>query len=138
DLVAALRHDRRFLDRPKRREAEPQKRDAHRAGDIAQLRQVRAGLSAGLMQVLKRRAGKLELAARLQRDRRHVLLQRDDVLFLVNALPAVLVGQTIEQRANALLALIRDGLQALAVEGKLLVLGADAPSRAIRLIAGLK
>src|SRR5690606_14936366 len=64
---------------------------------------------------------------------RHALLQRDRVLAFLDALPAIAVSQAVQQRANAALALVRDGLKRVLVEGELLVLGADAPGRTIRL-----
>ena len=131
DPVAALRHHRDLGARPGRRHAEPEEADAERARDLAQLRQMRHQLRAGLMHGLDRRAGQLELPARLERDRAAAgdVEQADDVAVLEDRLPAEQVLHAFEQRADAAPALVRDRPVALDRERKFLVLGADAELR---------
>ena len=84
-----------------------------------------------------RRAGQLELAAGLERDRAaagHVG-QADDVRPLHDRLPAEQRLHAFEQRADAARAVIGHRLVAGEREGELLVLGAD-PELLGRLLAG--
>jgi hypothetical protein len=93
---------------------------------------------AGVVHGLDRRAGELELAARLERDRAaagHVE-HADDIAVLDNRLPAEQVLHAFEQRTDAAPALIRDRPMALDSEWKFLVLGADAEFRLRRHAAG--
>ena len=55
--------------RPFRRGAEAEEADAERRGAFAHLGEMGVHLAAGLVDGLERRAGQLELAARLERDR---------------------------------------------------------------------
>ena len=92
-----------------------------------------ADLLAGLENRLQRRAGKLELPARLKRDRAAQragrVFERDDMLQVVDRAPSRLFRHAFEQRADACRSLVRHGPQALAIERKFLVLRADAPLR---------
>src|SRR5262249_52979011 len=101
--------------------------------DLAQWgRQLRGGLGPGF----DRRAGELELPARLERDRTaagHVE-HADDVTVLEDRLPAKQMLHAIEQRADAAPALVGNRPVAFDREGELLVLGADAVLR-LRLAA---
>ena len=131
DLVAALRHHRRLRARPFRAHAEPEEADAERARDLAQLRQMRHQLAAGLVDGLDRRAGKLELSARLERDRPaagHVR-EADDVRPVHDRLPAEQMLHADQQRMDRALALIGHRIVAVGREGEFLVLGADAELR---------
>ena len=86
---------------------------------------------AGLMDGLQRRAGKLELSARLERDRAaagHVG-KADDVRPVHDRLPAEQMLHADEQRADRAAALVGHRLGVSVVNGELLVLGADAPLR---------
>ena len=90
------------------------------------------------MQMLMRRAGELELAARLERDRGDALLQGDDIVAFVDALPTVFVGELVQERADAALAFVGNRFERIVVKGELLVVGANAPSRAVGLRAFLE
>ena len=91
------------------------------------------------MHGLDRRAGKLELAARLERDRAAAgdVEQADDIAVLDDRLPAEQVLHAFEQRADAAAPVIGDRAVALDREHELLVLGADAELR-LRLAARLE
>ena len=97
---------------------------------------MRIALAAGLMDRLYRRAGKLELAAGLQRDRALAgrLDKADDVALVEDRIPAERLLHALQQRADAAFAAIGNGRVAVDIEGKLLVLGADPPLLA-RLVA---
>ena len=132
DAVAPLRHHRHLGARPVRRHAEPEEADAERARDLAcTCARCAMQLGAGLVHGLDRRAGQLELAARLERDRAaagHVE-QADDVAVLDDRLPAEQMLHAFEQRADAAAAVIGNRAVALDREGEFLVLGADAELR---------
>ena len=88
------------------------------------------------MHVLHRRAGELELAARLQRNRAAMgdVEHADDVVALHDRVPAEQVVHALEQRADAARAGIGHRPVPLHGEGEFLVLGADAELR-LRLAA---
>ena len=87
-------------------------------------------LGAGLMEIVERRARQLELAARLERDRRLAARKPDEIVAVIDRLPAE-PPQPFEQAADAALAaVIGDRPQILAPEDEFLVLGADAPALA--------
>src|SRR6185437_7839732 len=67
-----------------------------------------------------------ELAARLERDRGAAAAEADDRIAVQHRLPAE-ATQALEQRANAIRALIGHGMKIRAAENEFLVLGADAP-----------
>ena len=123
--VAALRHHRGFFKAPDRREAQSQKTNTKRIGDLADFAQMPANLVTGLVDMFQRRARKLELAARLQRYARPVTFQADNMFAFIQAFPAKLVFQPIQKRLDA--ALIRDRTKTFLTEAELLVLGADQP-----------
>ena len=79
-----------------------------------ELREVRVDLARGLMHGLDRRAGQLELAARLERDRGRAGDggEPDDVLALHDRLPAEQQAHAFQQRADAARALVRDRIVA--------------------------
>ena len=83
-----------------------------------------------------RRAGQLELAAGLQRNRALAgrLDEPDDVVLVEDRVPAQRALHALEQRADAALAAIGNRRVAVDVERKLFVLGADPPFVA-RLVA---
>ncbi len=68
DRVAALGHDRQLGARLVGPHAQAEKADAQLVADRLDLLQVAAGLGAGLVQIVERRAGELELAGGLQAD----------------------------------------------------------------------
>ena len=131
DLVAALRHHRRLGAGPFRAHAETEEADAERPRDLLELRQMRHQLAAGLMDRLDRRAGQLELPARLQRDRPapgHVG-EADDVRPVHDRFPAEQMLHADEQCADRALPIIGHGIVPPGGEGELLVLGADPELR---------
>ncbi len=97
--------------------------------NFAHLRQMFVNFLAGFMNVGEWRAGKLELAARLQRDvaKTFRVGERNDVPALENSLPAKAVTQPFEQGTDGALALVGNGPQAVGQKRKLLMLGAYAP-----------
>src|SRR5206468_487892 len=86
-----------------------------------------SSLGAGLVQVLKRRSGKLELPGGLQADRAVSPLQCNDVAGLFHRLPAVF-GQAVEEIADSAgLVVARRAVVGEAID-ELLVLRADTPA----------
>ena len=85
-------------------------------------------LELGLVDRLERCAGQFELAAGLQRNRPEArsVGKADQMPAIHDGLPTEALPHPGEQGADAALAVIRNGSVALAVEGKFLVLGADA------------
>ena len=69
DAVAALGHHRGLGERPFRADAEGEEADPQRIGDGVGALQMRVEFARDLVDGRQRRAGKLELAARLERDR---------------------------------------------------------------------
>ena len=69
DAVAALRHDRRFGERPFRTEAQREEADPERLADRVHAGQMRVEFGGDGVDGRLRRAGQFELAARLERDR---------------------------------------------------------------------
>ena len=82
--------------------------------------------AAGVVDRFERRAGKLELARGLERDRRVVARERDQLAAFEHALPAE-ARHAFEQRADAALAFPGRRAQIVEAEAEFLVLGADAP-----------
>ncbi len=77
---------------------------------------------------LQRRAGELELPARLQRDVGRAALQADQGLALEHVLPAIAL-EALHQGVDARLAVVGDRVERAGAEHELLVLGADAEPR---------
>ena len=80
-----------------------------------------------LVDRLKRRARKLQLPARFERDIRPVLGQADQLAALFQRLPAMAVAQAFQNRQNRPLPRIGDGFQRVLAIAEFLVLGSDAP-----------
>src|SRR5690606_5997801 len=137
DVVARFRHARRLGQRPFRAAAKAEEADAQRLGDLPKLGKVGIALTAGLVDRFKRRAGQLELTARLERDRALPgrLHQSDDVTGIDDRLPSEHALHAFQQRLDPAVAAIGYGSIAIDIERKLLVLGADSPLIA-RLVAG--
>ena len=95
--------------------AEAEEAEAEPVADRLHLLQMAAGLGAGLVQVLQRRAGKLELAGRLQADIAVRPGERDDLVALVDRLPAIF-GEADQQRVDAARLLV--GRRAVIVAAK--------------------
>ena len=133
DAIAALGHPGNFGERPKRRKAKAQKRDAKRPRHFAHQMEMLGDFLAGLQNRLQRRARKLELPAGLQRDRAAErasgVRKRDDILQIVVRTPAGYFRHAFEQRPNTGRPLVGHGPQAIAIERKFFVLGAYAPIR---------
>ncbi len=106
---------------------------------VAILRQMRHQLALGLVHVLDRRAGELELSAGLERDRAAAgdVVEADDVALLHDRLPAEQELHALEQRANAARTFVRHRPVAFECERRLLVLGAHAEFGRV-LAAGLE
>src|SRR4249920_2887265 len=88
-------------------------------------------LVASLKDRLQGRARQLELSSGLERDGAaeiaRWLLQRDYLVIVVNRAPAEALRQATQQCRYARRPLVGNGPQAVAMEGNLLVLGADSP-----------
>ena len=133
DLVAALGHDRQLgagLVRPHAHaeEAEPEL-VAYRLALV----EVAGGLGAGLVEMLARCAGQLELPRRLQADRAVRAGQRNDVTLFDDRLPAIML-KLVQQVTDASRLVIGGRAVIGAAIDELLVLGADPP-RFARLLA---
>ena len=105
--------------------------DAEAVARLLDLRQVAAGLGAGLVQVLERGARQLELAGGLQADAAVVAGERNDVGAvgggLLDRAPAV-AGQVGEEVADAAGLVVGRGVVVTPRVDELLVLGADPPA----------
>src|SRR5262249_39143323 len=131
DAVAALRHYRNLGPARVWRHAKPERADAEGPCHFLDLREMRHQLGAGLMHGFDRRAGKLELSARLERDRAasgHVE-QADDVAGLDDRFPTEQMLHAFEQCADAAAAFVWDRVVAFQREPNLLVLGAESETR---------
>src|SRR6185503_12066832 len=108
DAVARLRHPVQILARGERVKADAEPAHAESLRDARELAHVRARLTLDAVDVERRRARELELAARLERDARPVLLEGDDrsALAFALGLPAVVGGEVDEDVHH--LALVRD------------------------------
>ena len=125
--VAALRHHRHLACGPLRRRAEADEAGADLVGDRLHLAQMLVHLVAGLVDGPERRAGELELAARLEADVGAVLLQPDQLARLLDRRPAEAVAQPREHGVDRAVALVGQRQVVGEAVAELLVLGADAP-----------
>jgi hypothetical protein len=127
DVVAPLGHDRQLGARLVRPETHAEEADAKRIANLLHLREMAAGFGAGLVQIIERRARKLELAGGLEADAAVLARKRDDVATLVDRLPAEL-GEPDHQRVDAAFLFI--GRRAVIGEAidELLVFGAYPPA----------
>src|SRR5208282_4890331 len=87
-------------------------------------------LRMGAVDSLALLAGQLDLAARLERDRRALTLQREDVAVLVFGLEAIVGRHPPQQVLDAAGAGVGDSGRIGGTDYHLLVLGADTPIRA--------
>ena len=96
-------------------------------------------LVGGRVRVVERRARKLKLPSRLERDGALAVgvIEADQVSVVLNAVPAKMGAHAFQQRPDPSLAPIRDGRMIGAIEWDLLVLRAD-PERARRLASRLE
>src|SRR5690606_3548254 len=103
---------------------EAKEADAEGRRAFAHLGEMPVHLAAGLVQRGERRAGQLELAARLERDGAEAdrVGEADDAAGVHDRLPAEKAGHEFEQAADAVLALIGNRAEILAIEAELLVL----------------
>ena len=125
--------------RPFRAHAERQGRKPERFGDRAADFDVARELVGRLVRRFERSAGKLELPAGLERDRRsrRPVVEADEAAAVLDPLPAEADVHAFEQRADPPLAFVRDGRGIGAVEQDLLVLRTDAERR-VALASGLE
>src|SRR5579883_136582 len=126
DGIAALRHPGDILATRRRIEAQSQEPDAERVAHGAHLAQMLMHFVAGLMQRLERRTGKLELAARLERDRAARPRECHEIAGIEHRLPAE-PHQALQESANAVGTVIGDAAMIAAAEDEFFVLRADAP-----------
>ena len=131
DVVAALGHDRQLGAGLVGPHAEAEEADAEALARLLDLGEVAAGLGAGLVQGLERRAREFELAGGLQADAAVVAGKRDDVGAvgggLLDRAPAV-ARQVGEQVADAAGLVVGRGVVVTPRVDELLVLGADPPA----------
>ena len=106
--------------------AEPEEAEPELVADRLALLEVARRLGAGLVEVLERRAGQLELAGGLEADGAVGSGQSDDLSAFLDRPPAEL-GQPEQQVADAAGLLPRGRAVIVAAIDELLVLGADAP-----------
>ncbi len=125
-----LRHRRDLGARPRRRHAEPEKADAERLCNFANLGKMCIHLTACLMNGGKWCPGKLKLATGLERNRTLSgwFYQTDDVAFIDDGLPAKLGLHAFEDGFDAARTLIGHRTVVGCIEWKFFMLGADAPS----------
>ena len=83
-------------------------------------------LVARLVNIFERRAGQLQLSARLQRDIAVARRQRDGVAVFHDRLPAETL-KTFEKLADTPGSLIGDGLKRIQLEDEFFVFGSDPP-----------
>ena len=109
----------------------PEKTDMQRLRHFAHLREMRHQFARRLVNGFDLRAGQLELAAGLERDRAAAgdVEQADDVRPFHDRLPAEQMLHAFEQRANAALALVGHRAVPFEREHEFLVLGADTELR---------
>ncbi len=126
-VIAALRHHRHVVVRPDRCRTQPDEAHSDLVGDLAHFAQMLVHFVAGLVDGFQRRAGKLQLAARLQRDIGAIQRQTNDLVAFQHRRPAIGVAQPLQNRLDRARAVIRQRLQRVFAITEFLVLGADAP-----------
>ena len=136
DLVAALGHPVHVGARPFRSEAETDEGGTDLARHRLDLVDMLGVLRRRLVQGLERRAGKLELAARLQGDVRLAAQQRDRIVALGDGFPTE-ARHAFEHGADAVGTIVGERLQGRRMIAEFLMLGAQAPIGP-RLVAGSK
>ena len=137
DPVASLRDPVEVGLLRERVEADAEPHEPEVVGDVADLGEVSARLRADAVHVRQRRARELELATRLERDRREPAPQRDQRTARLLGLggPAVAIDEHVEDRLHAAPARVRvvQRRARLLVDAELLGLRADA-KRLLRLL----
>jgi hypothetical protein len=108
-------------------DAQPQPDDSQRRAHALHQLEVPVELVAGLVDGTQGLARELELPTRLERDAAAPLGQGDQVPALADALPAIRLGDRLEERSDPPLPLVRHRGTIVFVEPDLLVLGAHAP-----------
>ena len=127
DRIAALGHDGQLGAGFVGPHAQPQEADAEAIADLLHLRQVTAGLGAGLVEVVERRPRQLELAGGFEADRAVGAGERDDLSVFLDRPPAEF-GQRHQQVADSAGLVIARRVVVGARIHELLVLGADPPA----------
>ncbi|MEZ4291265.1 MAG: hypothetical protein R3E53_12305 [Myxococcota bacterium] len=135
DVVARLGHDRDLADLVEGVDAEAEPGDAVLVGELLHEVDVGVELDAGLLGREERRARELDLSTGLERHARLVVLERDRAAAFGDTLEARVVGDLLEQCADAVGAFVGDAIAGVGVHADLLVLGAHAPER-LRLLGG--
>ena len=126
DLVAALGHHRQLGACLVGPHAEAEKADVATLADRLDLFEMATRLGAGLVQILERRAGELELAGGFEADRAVRAAQGDDLAAFLDRFPAEFLH--VEQDVADAARLVIGGRAVVrTVEDELLVLGADPP-----------
>ena len=134
DRITLLRHDGRLPARPERRHAEIEKADSQVAGDRRHVVEVADELVVRLMNGGERRAGQFELAAGLERDGppADLVEEADKIATILDRRPAGPGLQPLQKSLDAATtSRPREGygIDAVEIEGNLLVLGADPEVR---------
>jgi hypothetical protein len=124
-LVAAFGHPRHVAARPLRLETHPQEAKTKFIGHGTHFFQMAVHFATGLVDGFQRRAGKLQLTGRLQRNVGLVANQRDRRVALARNVPAVARGDAFQQRANAAIAFEGRRTQVVGAEAEFLVLGTN-------------
>ena len=132
DRIAAFWHDRRFCQRPFWAHAKGEKADPERLGHLTAGGQMTIKFRRRSMRVFERRAGKLELPSRLERNGALAVrvVEADQVSVVLDAVPTKTAAHAFQQRPDRRARPHkRRGASIGAVEWDLLVLRAD-PERA--------
>ncbi len=135
-MVAGLGQQLDFVDRADRLHAQPQQRYAQFVADVDQLLDMLGEFAMRAMDGLALLAGKLDLAARLDRNRGALALKRQDPAVLLFGLPTEALGEPPQHVLDAAGAGEGQGAAVASRNRDLLVLGADPPILA-RLAAAL-
>ena len=127
DLVATLRHGRQFFAGFVGPHAKAKESNTEPFADLLHLLQVTARFGAGFMQILQRRAGKLELASRLKADGTVSTAHRDDLATFFHWLPPEF-SQRQQDVADTAVFAISGGMMVGAAINQLFVFGSDTPA----------
>src|SRR5262249_36451549 len=127
--ITALGHPRNVLAPRRRMKPKAERTQTELARHRAHLLQMLVYLVAGLMQRLERGARELELTPRLERDGAPLAVRKpDEIAGIAHRRPAEAL-QALEERADAVAAVIRCRLVVAQPKDEFFVLGADAPLR---------
>src|SRR5262249_35037417 len=128
--IARFGHPGHVVERSEGTEAYGEPADVEVGGELFDAREVLAELVPCLVRIARRRAGELELAAGLQRDRGPIRkLEGDDGALFFDRLGVERSGEPLEHRPNSPRPVVGDRTP-VAVDPYLFVLRSDAPRRA--------